>query len=99
MTAVALRVQLRHTRPRLGPEWKEDARMSQPLTKATPPENGTLPRDAALPTGDAVPFDQESWDRWRARGRRADAALGRRLRVVSVVAAIVAAAILALWLL
>ena len=35
----------------------------------------------------SAPFDQESWDRWQARGRAADAAIARRLRTAALFAA------------
>ncbi len=71
--------------------------MSQSV-ESTPGPGGGGPTGPAVPPHEVVAFDDVRWNEWRERGRRADAALGRKMRVVGVISAGVAAAMIALWL-
>jgi hypothetical protein len=44
-----------------------------------------------------VPFDQKSWDGWRSRGRAADQAFERKLRMLGIVAAVIIGVGSAFW--
>ena len=43
------------------------------------------------------PFDQESWDRWKARGRVRHLAMRRKVRVAAIAFAVLVAAGTTLW--
>jgi hypothetical protein len=49
-------------------------------------------------SGTAVePFNQESWDRWRAKGRAADVAFASSARTIALAAGTIVALAAAMW--
>jgi hypothetical protein len=68
----------------------------------TPSQSHGPPTIASANTRDiaelaTVPFNQESWDRWQARGRADDAASARRLRMAGLFAATIAFLAASFW--
>lgn len=74
---------------------KDSMSEAHPAVPRGQPSQATTP----LPSYPNVtaPFDQESWDRWRSRGRAADEAFEQKLRVLGIVAAVIVGVGSAFW--
>lgn len=56
------------------------------------------PTRGPLETRDNAPFDQERWDAWVAKGRRADAASTEKVRMLAVLGVTIGVVAGAVWI-